>query len=290
MTFFVFITEPHLKYPAEKTKLKTNLTRKDFEPSMIVESSSWQPPTHEALPAAVALAARSNNGEEQIFCSGVPLRRDLILTAAHCIQEFRNHWPEQTLVVRAEPGETNTFSVNRWFVHPLFQPTLKANAFDVDIALLSLETSLPEKQTTSEKLPASSERQTQTLWMKGYSPIRLKTESARTILSTSASWSPLRFEQELASEGKMHLSSGSAQVAPCSGDSGAPVWNFENQTRELKAIVVQGNCAGGKANAVSVRSLSRWIQDTTDTLNEHRSTLQALWKIFPRRLFAADRN
>jgi secreted trypsin-like serine protease len=220
----------------------------------------------------------------------VPITPELVLTAAHCIQQFRKYWPEDALVVKNNTEEARTIRVKRWYIHPHFQQTPTPHQLDIDVALLVLDGSLQSKKERMEDLPVSIHKQTQSLWMKGYSPIRLKTDSARAILSSRHSWNQLSFERELVQEGKLQLRTQDSQSAPCAGDSGAPLWSFENNSRELKAVVVQGNCAGGKANAISIRSMSEWIQNTLNQLNEYRSAAQELWKIYPKRLFAADHN
>jgi len=242
------------------------------------------------LPAAIAVAARKDGQEEQIFCSGVPLSQDFVLTAAHCVNQFEKRWRDSTLFVRTPNFQSQTIEVVSWALHPQYQESMNKEGLDIDLALLKLKEPLKELPQSTESRLLIPQARTQTrLWMRGFSPIRLKTSTSWQALQSSETWSKLNFQAELLSEGKYKVRAEQNNVAPCPGDSGAPVWSFERETAKLEGIVVQGNCEKGDAKVVSLNPALAWLESKMHRLSEFQTNRLDESKIYPLRLFGGVR-
>jgi V8-like Glu-specific endopeptidase len=242
------------------------------------------------LPAAIALAARKAGQEEQIFCSGVPLSPDLVLTAAHCVNQFEKRWRESTLFIRTPSLPSQTIDVVHWALHPQYQESMNKKGLDIDLALLKLKEPLKEFPQSTKRMLIIPQARTQTrLWMRGFSPIRLKTSTSWQALQSSETWSKLNFQAELSSEGKYKVRAEQNNAAPCPGDSGAPVWSFEREKATLEGIVVQGNCEKGDAKVVSMNPALAWLESKMHRFSEFQTNRLGELKIYPLRLFEGVR-
>jgi V8-like Glu-specific endopeptidase len=242
------------------------------------------------LPAAIALAARKAGQEEQIFCSGVPLSQELVLTAAHCVNQFEKRWKDSTLFIRTPSLPSQTIEVVHWALHPQYQESINKEGLDIDLALLKLKEPLKEFPRSTNSTIILPQARTQTrLWMRGFSPIRLKTSTSWQALQSGETWSKLNFQAELLSEGKYKVRAEQNNVAPCPGDSGAPVWSFERENANLEGIVVQGNCEKGDAKVVSLNPALAWLESKMHRFSEFQTNRMDELKIYPLRLFGGVR-
>ena len=244
-----------------------------------------------SLPIAIALSAQQEtNRNDQIFCSGVPLQNDLILTAAHCVKQFERHWQKDTLTIKTSRNEHESLRVSKSYIHPHYRENQPQSELDFDAAILELETSLPNnQQTRTFEIQPNQMTDTGFLWMKGFSPIRLNAATSQQALKSTETWSKLKYAEELPNEGKIKLKAERNQFAPCPGDSGAPVWQFEEKQALLKGIVVQGNCEKGEAKILNISAFQDWLQRQTQNINAKSLNRFAVWKIFRQHLFAAAR-
>lgn len=242
------------------------------------------------LPAAIALTARKDGQEEQIFCSGVPLSKYFVLTAAHCVNQFEKRWRDSSLFVRTPNVQSQTIEVVSWALHPQYQESMNRQGLDIDLALLQLKEPLKElPQSTESRNFIPQARAQARLWMRGFSPIRLKTSTSWQALQSGETWSKLNFQAELPFEGKYKARAEQNHAAPCPGDSGAPVWSFEREKAKLEGIVVQGNCEKGDAKVVSLNPALAWLESKLQRFIEFQTNRQDESKIYPLRLFGGVR-
>lgn len=225
-------------------------------------------PTQASLPTAVAIAAHFHATEEQVFCSGVPLTKDIVLTAAHCLTQFDRSWRNAVLVVKTENQHAVSASVKERFIHPKYQEESRNGQIDFDAALLKLETSISELTPTTGKFwPEKSESTHAFLWMRGFSPIRLQKQSTHTAFSSTQSWNRVIDQGTQPYNGKLSIKAEANKLAPCPGDSGAPVWQLGNDMLILRGIVVQGNCQKGEGKFITFTALRQWLVEKLGVLS-----------------------
>lgn len=217
-------------------------------------------------PAAIAMAVQDASHNMRIFCSGVPFSERLVLTAAHCIAQFKTSWPNEKLVVLAAKQPQRAYDVESWIVHPRFQPTPKHGHPDADIAIVRLKHALrPAKQSAA---PAATLREGQ-FWMQGFSPERLSAATIEAALHSKKSWNEMQTSQVQSTDGKLNLNSQNALPSSCPGDSGAPLWQVKGNSFHLQGLVVQGNCKKGKTRALILASFDNWIISTVQALSAY---------------------
>lgn len=243
----------------------------------------------ETLPLAIAIAAsQHSSNEEKIFCSGVPIQENIVLTAAHCITQFQMHWQNSALTIKTSQKAQNSLLVLETYLHPSYQKNAPANQQDFDAALLKLSGSFAPGHNglALENFDAKNPMK-RLLWMKGFSPIRLNAANAYQALTSPETWNKLKYAKDLPNEGKIRVKAELNQSAPCPGDSGAPVWQIDANRASLKGIVVQGNCQKGEANVLNLTSVSEWLTEQIQFINSTPITQKNLLKTFQPHLFAS---
>lgn len=203
---------------------------------------------------------------------------ELILTAAHCIDQFQQSWPQRSLVVKLPERPQESFFVSSWSLHPKYERSLRSGKLDADLALLRLSTPLNIIQIKPE-LEANLIGEKQ-LWMQGFSPVRLQAKSLEAALKSKLSWNELKVTRKMMREGKVELKPRSAQPASCPGDSGAPLWVVQNNEFTLHGVIVQGNCERGTSRAVLIEDYTHWVEATANQLIGYQQAQKQLSKIF----------
>lgn len=233
-------------------------------------------------PTAIALAAQSSLQTTQIFCSGVPISADLILTAGHCIEQFQKSWPGDKLIVKFPDRPEDSFDANSWILHPQYQTSLHTGSLDADLAIVRLSRPINAAgvTTTKQETHADDGR----LWMRGFSPARLQAGTIEAALKSKLSWNEMKLIRKLKPEGKIELKPRFARPASCPGDSGAPLWIVQNNELRLHGLIVQGNCEKGITRAVLLEEFSNWIERSAFTLTELHAGQRQLSSIYRFRL------
>lgn len=190
------------------------------------------------------------------FCSGVVLRADVVLTAAHCVAG-----PADTRVHFREGDRPVLREVSRVAVHPLYRAdALRTRTKSVDLALLRLAAPLP-----APFAPVVLSNETQTvgahLRVVGFG-IALEGEGASggTLRSGALDVRAPLSSILLWAEDPTHRGLGA-----CTGDSGAPI--FDASGHALVAIVDWAEGAAGKAcgaltQGALVAPQRAWIEKT----------------------------
>lgn len=221
------------------------------------------------LPKAVAVMRQLEQGQK-LICSGVPITPNITLTAGHCVPQRSSNENQTTTVslsILNPEVSVQNIKVLRWIVHPKFRESPQSNLEDFDLALLESENItisqplLIQRQTAFS--PIDFNRLTG-LWLAGFSPTRLGSESPEVLLRSKSAWSQIDKTQSFPLEGKFLARAQAAnKAAACPGDSGAPVWNFRNTEPELVGLVVQANCEKGDVKIVDLRRYLTWIRDAS---------------------------
>lgn len=227
------------------------------------------------LPKAVAVMRQLDQGQK-LICSGVPLTPKITLTAGHCVpRSSPNEKQNPTVnlsILNPEESSMRT-KVLRWIVHPQFRETPQSNLEDFDLALIESENLMMSQPLLSNRQTAFSPidfSRLAGLWLAGFSPTRLGSESPEVLLRSKSAWSQIDKTQSFPLEGKFLARAQAVnKAAACPGDSGAPVWNFQNTQPELIGLVVQANCEKGDVKIVDLSRYASWIQDTAFKLSYH---------------------
>ncbi len=201
-------------------------------------------------PEAVAVLA-TYGGQGQVFCSGVQILPDVILTAGHCVSTFARARQQVGPSIRFwVSGEVELASVSRGFVprdatevvaeqaHPSWTST---QALDHDLGLLYLA----RVRDRAPVLPALV-------------PVGAEAQVVPGLAVTVLGWGVERDEQNAPSDTKRvaqtHLGSVTdhylgfggpsrfGEVLACSGDSGGPVLVEREGTRFVVGISTRSDC------------------------------------------------
>ncbi len=170
------------------------------------------------------------------FCSGVVLREDVVLTAAHCVAtpaDTRVHWREGNDPVLRDVADIA--------VHPLYRAdAVRTRARSIDLALVRLATPLPDRFTESAIATETPAIGTP-LRIAGFGIAREKAPATGGVLrsGTLAVRAPLSHIL-LWAEDPAH-----AGLGACTGDSGGPI--FDAAGSRIVAIVDWAEGAAGKA-------------------------------------------
>ncbi len=201
-----------------------------------------------------------------------------MLTAAHCIAQFKQSWPERSLIVKLPEEPESSYSVSSWSLHPRYEKAPRAGTFDPDLAILKLSKTLRLKQLKRDE--KTNKEKKKGFWMQGFSPIRLNTENVEAALKSGLSWSEMKIARKRTEEGKVELRPLPTQLASCPGDSGAPLWTVQNNEFTLHGVIVQGNCERGLSRAVLIEDHTVWLADTAKLLNESQQDQKQLSRIY----------
>jgi secreted trypsin-like serine protease len=229
----------------------------------------------ESNKTAVAIVQSINN-ESSVICSGTPLAKDIILTAAHCLPTGN---PQNSVTPAARLSvltlnslEDDFKKIDRWVVHPDYKRQPIPKQEDFDLALIQTKVTRPSKESGPSQYFQTASIGTNSdmlVWISGFSPKRIGLTNPREIIRSSAKWSNVKVLMRIPSEGKfLAVAKNPKHAGACAGDSGAPVWTFANGRALLSGLVVQANCEKGQVKIVDLAKYSDWIARATRSLNE----------------------
>lgn len=186
--------------------------------------------------------------------AGVPacvLAQDLVMTAAHCVEQKGSDTHEEFLSKVRAHGE----GVARIVPHPDFR---KLGRFVADIALVKLKQPL-SAGFVPVLLQGRTVKPGDRVIVGGYGKGEETSQRAtlRTaVLAVMEVYDGLFFVRD--------LPHGGPRVGACSGDSGGPVFTYRGLV-SLAGIVVGGDCKG-ETGVVPVARHYLWLAETADKL------------------------
>lgn len=238
----------------------------------------------ETYSSTVAIALMSK-GKPYVYCSGVLIAENVVLTAAHCLADdvdfpFKERFEDgQIAVIAAEdaahPDENHIFAPERYALHESY----RADSIDHDIGLLWLRTSVPE--TVAKPAPIQIDKNL--IWQVYDKKLPVEfvgyglTEEDRDSIRLRAEGFIKKYctpDSKVACAEKdgfgqsVIVPTGSffhniEKAGPCSGDSGGPVFITKDDKPHVLGIISagDGDCAD-YAISVSVPDYYGWIYDT----------------------------
>lgn len=210
----------------------------------------------------------TKKGKEVSICTGTPISKDVILTAAHCVDGA-----EKTDVavvfhtdVTCESGfnsDKQAIKVQDFISHSGY--SRKADATN-DLALVKMNSSIPSDYEISEIYDGTSELSTDQVTLAGYGITDEDGKGAMFLRTTTKS-----FKNDITVE-KENIVMEQKHTGVCSGDSGGPV--FVEVGGKLKIAGVNSVVSGkkeaichGKSVSMFVPYFIDWIQTQSANLN-----------------------
>jgi S1-C subfamily serine protease len=205
-------------------------------------------------------------GSRGNFCTGIAIARDLILTAAHCVQPGADYKLIE-LDAQRQPTLRDVASIAR---HPQFDlKSLLAHRATADVSLLKL--TAPPPNVASAILAPSSFRAAigDRLVVAGFGLTERGNGKSGGILRSAelvATGHPGNLQIRLMDPGTRNERAG---LGACTGDSGAPVFSTDGRIIGLVSWSTGSSNAEGCGGLTGVTPLSLyhgWIMDTAKKL------------------------
>jgi hypothetical protein len=234
------------------------------------------PPASAMVGGAPAVDASAYRSEVMILssrgnlCSGIVLRQDLVLTAAHCIEPGLSY---KLYELDAERMPV-FYELAKTVVHPQFsKATFTANRATPDLALLKLAAPLPAKflpavLSTPREQVAVGER----FAIVGYGVTGPRDNRSAAVLRRAdliATGQPGNLQLRLFDPGTKGETSG---LGACTGDSGGPAYEERDGRRLVYGVISWttgpklGEGCGGLTGVTPLELHLKWIVDTARKL------------------------
>ena len=241
------------------------------------------------LPAAVAFVSQQGASAREIFCSGVPLSQDVIVTAGHCLARWSGIEEDSAHLFVSTPSSETSIPIQRWSLHPNYLPLPKKDTEDFDLAIVKLREPIPLVTHWSIPRELQTDGSQPKFWFKGFSPVRLKERNSSTLMDSTSTWTEVAKASELVREGKISVRAVNGQTGACPGDSGAPLWKFTESSALLEGMVIQANCEKGDVKVLSFKTYWSWIESSLRKFNSADSFQALMLNNGLRNLFADAR-
>jgi hypothetical protein len=199
-----------------------------------------------------------------IFCSGVLVARDVVLTAAHCVTRA----PEHRVHVRAPDGRIVLIAPIGTAVHPGYDAkAVKGRRRSIDLALLHLPEPVPEPFGTAV-LGSAAPAKDSVILVGGYGVLHEDQIRSTGTFRTG----DLRVVEPFGASHVLVWAEGPGMVGACTGDSGGPIaqggsvvavvsWATGPRGRGCGAIT-QGILLGPERDWID-RTLAEWRRSAT---------------------------
>jgi hypothetical protein len=189
-------------------------------------------------------------------CTGIVLARDLVLTAGHCVAHEK---------IRVRPyGDRKLHRVIHAVLHPLYDDDPSAIPTRVDLALLKLATSLPDRAK-----PALLARRHTTageaVLVVGYG---LHDADAVTVTGRARMATLIALDQRLGIQLQLRdptMLQG-AQLGACGGDSGGPAFAMREDLIVVGVVSAGPERCGGLTLVTPTAAYYDWIVETARKL------------------------
>lgn len=196
-------------------------------------------------------------------CSGVIIASDIIVTAAHCVEDGVTSVMRVGFGLDLHKGITK-LRVKGFVAHPGFKNI--GNLVENDIALVRLAEALPAGYEAAPILPPSFEPKTQdTIVIAGYGDAIANDYSSYGILRKGTE---AFVSANVLGNSAEFLTDGSGLNSTCGGDSGGPAYYYVNGIKYLYGVTSRG---AGMCNAESiytkVNAHADWIVRTIAQLH-----------------------
>jgi secreted trypsin-like serine protease len=233
-------------------------------------------PTSAMVGGAPAVDASAYRSEVMILsgrgnlCSGIVLRQDLVLTAAHCIEPGLDY-----KLYELDAERMPVFhEVAKTVAHPQFsKAAFAANRATPDLAMVKLAAPLPAKflpaaLSTSRERVAVGER----FAIVGYGVTAPRDNRSAAVLRRAdliATGQPGNLQLRLFDPGTKGETSG---LGACTGDSGGPAYEERDGKRLLYGVISWttgpqlGEGCGGLTGITPLELHLKWIADTARKL------------------------
>ena len=231
-------------------------------PAAAMVGNAYVVPNAAARPEVMLVGSRGN------FCTGVAIARDLVLTAAHCVQAGAEY-KQVELDAQRQPIMKDVLAVAR---HPQFNlKTMLAHRATADVALVKLATPLnvtPVPLMNTRPRIAVGER----FAVYGYGmAVRTDSNTSATLRAATliATGQPGNLQLRLVDPATNGARDG---LGACTGDSGGPVYADAGGSFAVIGVVSwstgpngDSGC-GGLTGVTPIELYRKWIVDTAAKL------------------------
>lgn len=232
------------------------------------------PTLAEGSPAtdAVRQATVGLRNAERIICSGVLVASDLVVTAAHCLEDAK-----EVVFATVAPGHREERKI-RWMKR--FKEDGRSHAPNFDIAVVRFQGSLPRGFRPVEVMPPAQLKPGSSVVVAGLGDTNGNGDAGHVLESRS------RFTRAIDSAQFFNLLLLDSKGGTCEGDSGGPAFVMQKGRLKLLGIaqgffspltpVPTGRCATGPVLYTAVDDYVSWIRQQTGVQIRGGATRRAL--------------
>lgn len=204
-------------------------------------------------------------GEKSSICTGTPIAKDVILTAAHCVKGATRVRAIFHTDITCESGfniNDHAIESSSFFYHDKYSGKTDATN---DVALVKLKSAIPSDYDISKVYDGYSSLSSDTVTFAGYGVTREATEEGVPSGEGFLRMTTKSYRSEVRKDG-MNLVIDQPYTGVCSGDSGGPIFvevRGEKQIIGVNSVVsgpTQSRVCHGKAVAMYAPHFTDWIR------------------------------